>query len=214
MPRPAPPKTLLLATALICVMAPALAGSPNERTGAGNPTAGAVKLLAETCHECHGEDGNSLSPSYPKLAGQFGNYIIKQIHDFQSGARQNATMTIMAQTLTEANLVDIAAHFAASTPAPGEGRDDVVGRTLFTTGDPARDLPACAACHGQDGKGIAASTTLYPSIRGQHSVYLREQLRNWRSGERHNSADGVMNKIAKQLSDAEINALAEYLSSL
>lgn len=211
---PSPPKSALLAVAIACIMGPALAETPAERAANGNPAAGAVKLQAETCHECHGDDGNSISPSYPKLAGQFAAYIVKQIHDFQSGARKNATMTVMAQNLGEAALIDIAAHFAVGTPAPGEGKGDSLGRELFANGDPARDLPACATCHGQDGKGFASGAILYPSVRGQHSVYLREQLRNWRMGERHNSPDGVMNTIAKPLTDAEINALAEYLSSL
>lgn len=209
-----PPKTAMLAIAMAAFFTPALADPLGERAGAGDPAAGAVKLLAETCHECHGEDGNSTSPSYPKLAGQFAGYLVKQIHDFKTGARTNAVMTIMAQNLSESALVDIAAHFAASPPTPSEGKSDPLGRSLFVSGDPARGVPACVGCHGPDGRGVVAGSVIYPAIGGQQSGYLREQLRNWRSGERSNSADGVMNQIAKPLTDSEISAVAEYLSSL
>ncbi|MCR6632859.1 MAG: cytochrome c4 [Magnetospirillum sp.] len=170
--------------------------------------------MAETCHECHGEDGNSLSSSYPKLAGQYADYLIKQIRDFKSGARENAVMTIMARGLSDAAFVDIAAHFAVSKPVPGEGRDNPRGRELFLNGDAGKGVPACVGCHGANGRGVVSGSVIYPAIGGQQVVYLREQLRNWRNGGRRNSAGGVMNEVAKPLTDDEIAALAEYVGSL
>ena len=81
-------------------------------------------------------------------------------------------------------------------------------------GDPARDIPACSSCHGDNGTGRVADNVFYPVIGGQRRVYLRSQLVNWKLSERNNSPDGIMNKIAKLLSDDEINALADYISEL
>jgi len=190
-------------------------GGPAMADGVGDPAEGERRLHSEVCMECHGEDGNSISDAVPKLAGQNAGYIAKQINDFRAGKRENPTMTVMAAGLNVDGLADIAAFFAAH-PRLGDfaAGSAPKGRELFLAGDAARGIAPCAGCHGDDAKGTVLDKMIVPNIAAQHRTYLREQLRNWRSGERANSAEGIMNKIAKPLTDAEIDDLATYLSGL
>jgi cytochrome c553 len=184
-----------------------------QRIGSGNPVAGKTK--SELCQGCHGETGLSLEDMIPNLAGQYANYIAKQLRNFQTGARTHQIMSAMAQTINDAELMDIAAYFASQKKMQGHGKgDDPVAKNLFLKGDTSRDIPPCMSCHGENGKGKAPNISTYPVIGGQHKGYLRAQLTHWRSGERSNSPDGVMNKVAKSLTDAEIEALTDYLSGL
>jgi cytochrome c553 len=186
----------------------------------GDPVLGREKADAERCIECHGVDGNGAGHSngpegkFAKLAGQHPDYILKQIRDFRSGTRQHDQMQIMARSVSDADVRDIAAYFSSqpirSSP---DGQRQGPGQALYDSGDPARGLPACAGCHGTLGKGVAGSP-LTPVIGGQEWRYLDQQLRNWRSGERRNSPDGAMSQMAKALTDADIQALADYLSGL
>jgi cytochrome c553 len=124
-------------------------------------------------------------------------------------------MSVMAEGLSEDDLMDIATYFAGNPIMKGTGAgDNHLGVEIFTRGDMVRGIPPCQSCHGEAGKGKATPNEIHPVIGGQHAVYLREQLRNWRSGERKNNSDGVMNAIAKFLSDAEIEALSQYISGL
>ena len=170
---------------------------------------GLLKIHAENCIECHGQEGVGISASAPKLAGQYADYIVKQLRDFQSGQRIHPVMNPMAEGLSEQDRQDIAAHYASFTVMRGEGS---VHNELYQGGDAARGIPACKSCHGETGKGKNFPTESYPVIGGQHRIYLREQLLAWRNGMRTNST--VMNVIAKPLSDAEIEALADYISGL
>lgn len=188
----------------------------------GDAQAGKARSDDERCQECHGRDGNADDiedgvaniGKFPKLAGQLPGYIAKQIRNFRSGERNHETMAIMARGIDDAALADIAAYFA-SQPRKHEGRgDNALGRQLFAEGDAKRAIPACAACHGERGQGAAPGEALYPAIGGQHRRYLHKQLHEWKAGVRANSAGGLMNRIAGALSDAEIDALADYISSL
>jgi cytochrome c553 len=184
-----------------------------QRVGTGNPVAG--KSKSSLCQGCHGEDGLSLENLIPNLAGQYAPYIVKQIRNFQSGARKHQIMSAMAMTVNDAELVDIAAYFASQEKMQGSGwGNNPVAKNLFLKGDMTRNIQSCVSCHGVKGKGKATHISTYPVIGGQHKAYLRAQLIHWRSGERSNSPDGVMNKIAKSLTDAEIEALTDYLSGL
>jgi cytochrome c553 len=197
----------LLAGAL---SAPALAALQE-----GDAAAGKRISKTELCQECHGEDGNSLSMSTPKLAGHPAAYIVKQLGDFQSGARKHVVMNEMAASLSAADRFDIAAWFASRKRMPEPDRlVNLRGRDLFLYGDMERDIPQCANCHGERGQGAVVRGVNYPALAAQHRTYLRIQLINWRLGERRNSPDGVMNRIAQALSDDDIDALAEYLSGL
>ncbi|MFZ2298292.1 MAG: c-type cytochrome, partial [Aquabacterium sp.] len=119
-----------------------------------------------------------------------------------------------ARTVSDEDVRDIAAYFASQPHMKGKGGDaHTVGRRLYEQGDAARGVLACVQCHGAQGKGVAG-LPLVPVIGGQEWRYLDQQLRDWRSGERRNSADGVMNQVLKPLTDAEVESLALYLSGL
>lgn len=201
------------------LMGPGLIGSGligPELGWAADAQLGGRHLAGEVCQECHGEDGNSVSDNTAKLSGQFPAYIAKQIRDFKSGNRAHPIMTDMARGLDEAKVDDIAAFFGAQSrdrePNPGEAPE---GRRLFLAGDAGRGIAPCATCHGDDAKGRAQlAGAVVPNLAGQHRTYLREQLRNWRSGARANSPQGMMAEAAHPLSDAEIDDLATYLSGL
>jgi cytochrome c553 len=184
-----------------------------QRIGSGNPVKG--KTRSELCQGCHGEVGLSLEDLIPNLAGQYADYIAKQLRNFQSGARTHQIMSAMATTINDAELIDIAAYFASQKKMQVNGKgDNPVAKNLFLKGDAKRDIPPCTSCHGENGKGKAPNIATYPVIGGQHKAYLRAQLTHWRSGERSNSPDGVMNMVAKSLTDPEIEALTDYLSGL
>lgn len=186
-----------------------------QRIGNGDPLAGKRKARAENCLECHGENGISTVVSVPLLAGQYADYIVKQLQNFQSGERKHPVMNAMADGLTDDDIFDIAAYFASHQAMKGDGSgESQVARALFVRGDMTRNIPPCKSCHGETGKGKFSISECYPAIGGQHRIYLREQLLNWRKAERTNSPSGVMNVIAKSLSDAEIDALAGYISGL
>jgi cytochrome c553 len=183
------------------------------RMGAGNLVTG--KYKAELCQGCHGEKGISMDEMAPNLAGQYAYYINKELLEFQSGARTHQIMSDLAKTIDEAEISDISHFFASQKMMQGNGSgDNPVGKKLFLKGDPSRSIPACKSCHGVNGKGMAPNIPTYPVIGGQHKGYLRAQMVNWRSDERRNSPGGIMNMFAKPLTDAEIEALADYLSGL
>lgn len=213
---------VLCLAVLMNVTVPASAEIGNEceqeieqRIGSGNIALGKLKIQSENCQECHGMFGIGLAPSAPKLTGQYANYIVKQLKNFQSGERKHPVMNSMADGLTDDDLLDIAAYYASNKTMQGDGAGaSQRARDIFFKGDMSRNILSCKSCHGETGKGSYSATGSYPVIGGQHRIYLREQLRNWRKGERSNSSDGVMNVIAKSLSDAEIESLADYISGL
>jgi len=200
---------------LFCLLIGALSVPALAALMEGDAAAGKRTSKTELCQECHGEDGNSLSMSTPKLAGHPAAYIFKQLGDFQSGARKHVVMNEMAASLSAADRLDIAAYFASCKRIAEPDRlVNHMGRDLFLYGDMERDIPQCANCHGERGQGATVRGVNYPALAAQHRTYLRIQLINWRLGERRNSPDGAMNRIAQALSDDDINALAEYLSGL
>ena len=212
----------VLATMSLLMTAWPAAGAPVTLTArGGNAALGQEKSEAERCQECHGADGQGAGHSngpegkFAKLAGQYPEYILKQIRDFRSGARKHDVMSIMAGSVEDDDVLDIAAYFASRPPMKGDpGRLNPVGRKLYLEGDPGRGIPACAGCHGAEGKGQNLSGTLSPVVGGQEWLYLDKQLREWRNGGRTNSAGGVMNLVTQPLTDDEIAALADYISSL
>jgi cytochrome c553 len=204
-------------------LAPGIRLAPVPIVTRGDPVAGKAKSDDERCQECHGHDGNANDSGdgignvgkFPKLAGQHSEYIVKQIRNFRSGARNNETMFIMARSVSDADVADIAAYFSSQKKMSGaNGRANTLGEALFVNGDNARNISPCTGCHGANGEGAAANGVVFPVIGGQHRRYLLKQLTEWKAGVRTNSPGGVMNKIAKTLSDAEIEALAEFVSGL
>lgn len=184
------------------------------RSGSGDPIAGKDKSVI--CQGCHGENGISGETMIPHLAGQYAQYIAKNLRNFQSGLRVHQIMSAMAATIDDSDLADIAAYFASQPKMRGNGPgpNSDVGKNLFLNGDMSRMIVACINCHGVNGKGKTPSNSVFPVIGGLPAGYLRGQLINWRAGERVNSPGGIMNIIAQKLTDAEIESLASYTSGL
>jgi len=166
----------------------------------------------EQCAYCHGLDGNSAMPRFPRLAGQSASYLRKQLADFKRGRRTNdeGAMSGIAENLSEADVESIVRHYAGQAlrarASDMEG-DAAAGRRLYFNG--RRAIAACATCHGT----VAPVLEGAPRLLGQHGAYLAKQLQDFRRGVRRNDADGVMHRIAQALAESEIRALAAFLSA-
>lgn len=181
----------------------------------GDPAKGEAKVAA--CGACHGLDGNSADPQYPKLAGQNERYIARQLKLFKSGQRQNPIMQPFAAMLSPQDMRDVGAFFAAKAVMPGTGDEAFLekGRALFRGGDRDAGLPACMACHGPAGRGNPGAA--YPAIGGQHADYTKAKLTAFRDGlvlGTDDDANSVMATVAANLSDDDIEALASYIEGL
>lgn len=177
------------------------------------------RIAKLVCAACHGPDGNSVAPANPKLAGQFAEYLYKQLHSFKSeggkkAARENAVMTGMVAALSEADMRAVAAYYAGQTlqPAAASDKDRAVqGQKLWRGGVATRQVAACAGCHGPDGAGIPG---LYPRLSGQFAEYVEAQLKAFRSGARTNDPNGMMRGVAARMTDEEIKAVSDYAAGL
>jgi cytochrome c553 len=172
----------------------------------------AAEISAQRCSICHGKEGESASPIYPRLAGQNADYIARQLADFKSGKRVSETMKPQAQDLTPEEMAALAAFFAQK---PGKARragdPDLlgVGRYVFDQGNRFSGLPACASCHGAKGHG----TPQLPRLAGQHPRYVEEQLKQFNKRERTND-NAIMHTVASKLTELEAHAVAEYVATL
>lgn len=205
---------LLLTTALA-------AGSVTGVQAAGDAEAG--KNKSTTCVACHGADGNSSVPNFPKLAGQSANYIVKQLQDMKSGARTVPEMAAFLPGLNDQDIQDLAAYYSEQTIQPGSADPKLVelGQKVYRAGNPENGVTACAACHGATGKGMPSAG--YPALAGQHAAYIEKQLKAFRAAGRedHEGArrenDGetkMMRSTAARLTDDEISALSSYINGL
>lgn len=180
----------------------------------GDPTRGKSKAII--CIGCHGVDGNNSNPEYPVLAGQGEGYIAKQLSDFKAGVRVEEHMSSMVEALNLADIPDVASYFsqqhrqADTLTNPAANKDQ--GKLIFLNGIAEKSVTPCAACHALDGMGNAAAK--FPALAGQHSAYITKMLNEFRSGLRHNDATKMMQNIAANLSDQEINALSVYISGM
>ncbi|MCC4797467.1 c-type cytochrome [Enterovibrio norvegicus] len=181
----------------------------------------AGKAKSATCAACHGADGNSLIAANPVLAGQHEKYLLKQLKDFKLGmtsggaqGRNNAVMAGMVASLSEEDMSDLAAYFAAQTPKAGSTPESSipVGEQLYLAGDKERGIAACIACHGPRGNGTALSG--FPKISSQHADYIKSQLMAFRDKQRNNDMNGMMQIVASKLSDKEIEAISLYVGGL
>ncbi|HEU0154332.1 MAG TPA: c-type cytochrome [Arenimonas sp.] len=192
----------------------------------GDAQAGAGKAAA--CAACHGLDGNSADPQYPKLAGQHERYIARQLSLYKSGERNNAIMLGFASTLSAQDMRDIGAYFASQKTVPGVADDSAitsgpnqglafyeVGERIFRYGNPDQGVPACQACHGPTGRGNPGAA--WPQLGGQHAGYTANALTAFRDGMvwgKGGNANALMAGVAGNLSDEEIQALATYIEGL
>jgi cytochrome c553 len=211
--------TSLLAAALLVPVLPSFAAEE-----AAQPAAPVVakpakpdlvkgeKSFAAVCSACHGADGNSGVPAYPKLAQQHPEYLVKQLQEFKAGKRKNAIMQGFAATLSDDDMRNIAWWAASQKSKPGFAKDKdlvVTGERIYRGGVADRQIPACAGCHSPNGAGIPAQ---YPRLAGQQSDYVASQLTAFRDGVRLNNA--TMSMVAAKLNDREIRALADYVAGL
>jgi cytochrome c553 len=183
----------------------------------GDGSAKAGKTKSELCQGCHGVSGISIDPStFPNLAGQFAGYIFKQVQDFQTGNRNDDTMSAMAATVvSKKDLKDIAAYFASQKRMKGPGASNKKGAKIFKAGNKKLgDYGACVRCHGKNGKGKGKNNSLFPVIGGQTKAYVVKQLKDFKAGKRKNDPAGMMAMVAKGLSDKEIEAVSDYVSGL
>ena len=183
----------------------------------GTVQAGTAK--AAVCFSCHGPNGNSQNPAWPRLAGQNAVYIDEQLHLFRDGSRKNPVMQPMAAGLSDQDIDNLAVFFAAQTPVGLEGDPSYwkAGQALYVHGDESHGIPACAACHGPVGRGNPAAG--YPALEAQQSVYVVEQLQNYANGTRYGSTTAspnsiIMFDIAKNLTPEQIRDVASYVQGL
>jgi cytochrome c553 len=169
---------------------------------------GRAKVM-EVCVACHGEQGVSVAPEYPNLAGQSGTAIYKQLNDYHTGSRTNQFMTDVAKALDDATIADVAAYYAGQpmrNPNPATlGAPDAIVH-MVEVGDPSRNIPPCAACHRHGAGGPIDA----PVLAEQRQEYLTSQLKMFASGQRRNDVYGRMRTIAAKLTDDEIGGLAAY----
>lgn len=179
---------------------------------AGDAVAGKTK--AATCGACHGADGNSLAPNFPKIAGQGERYLIKQITDIKNGDRQVPEMIGFVMGLSDTDIADLAAYYSSQTAASGTADPEQLelGQRIFLSGNEATGVPACIACHSADGKGITAAG--FPRIAGQHAAYTEKQLTDFYNADRTNDASNVMRDIASRMHMKEIKAVSSYIQGL
>jgi len=180
---------------------------------AGDADAGQAK--AQVCFSCHGVNGNSVNPIWPKLAGQNEGYLAKQLADFKAGKdRNDALMMGQVMSLSPQDMADLAAFFAKQKPVPGSADEAKLakGEQIYRGGNKATGVSACMACHGPTGAGNPAAK--YPLLSGQHAAYTVKALKDFRSGTRKNDPGKMMQNIVARMTDAEIEAVSSYMQGL
>ncbi len=195
------------------------AGSAVAQGPAKPDLAKGQKIAGETCAACHANDGNSPASANPKLAGQFSEYLHRQLVNFKpqgskKAERDNAVMAGMVAPLSNDDMRNVAAYYAAQKLKPAAAKDKdlaALGQKLYRGGNAAAGVPACAGCHGPTGAGMPAQ---YPRISGQFAEYIEAQLKAFRTGARANDPNGMMRGVAAKLSDRDIQAVAEYAAGL
>lgn len=192
-----------------------IVGSMQVVASVGDPEAGAQKT--ETCVACHSTDGNSTVGMWPKIAGQYESYLVKQLFEYRKGPegdRYEPSMFGMVQGLSDQDIYDLAAYFSQQKMTDGmtQGQYLERGQKLWRGGDLAKGITACAACH--QSQGLGNELAKYPRLRGQNAEYTADQLKKYRSGERKSDMNGIMRMIAAKMSDEDIDAVSSYAAGL
>ena len=174
--------------------------------------ADAEAIANEMCAGCHGADGNSMVPGFPKLAGQQKVYLLRELKDYRSGKRVSEIMAPLVSTLSDQDVADLADYYAKQKPAPGVAGNPAllsVGKNLYLKGNSNTDVPSCDSCHEEDGSGSGK----FPRVAGQHVDYALDQFRLYATGKRTNGSR-VMQAVANRMSEEETRAVAEYMASM
>jgi cytochrome c553 len=210
---------MIRALALGAGMAVWCAGQAFAQSNPKPDPAKAQGIATQVCAACHGADGNSVAPANPKIAGQFPEYLDKQLADFKpkagkKPARESAVMNGMVANLSDADMKNLAAYYSGQKLKPAAASDKdlaALGQKIWRGGNAAAAVPACAGCHGPAGVGIPGQ---YPRLAGQYAEYVAAQLKSFREGARSNDPNGTMRGVAAHMSDREIRAVAEYAAGL
>lgn len=205
---------LILATVAGALALPAIAQSVVK-----GDSAKAQPIVTQVCAACHGADGNSVAAANPNLAGQHPEYIFKQLSNFKSkdgkpAERANPVMGGMVANLSDDDMKNLAAYFAAQTPKPRSAHDPELvklGQIIYRSGVASKNVAACASCHSPNGAGMPAQ---FPRVAGQYAEYTTAQLKAFRTGDRANDPNRMMRLTASKLSDREIAAVSEYIAGL
>ena len=204
--------SLLAALLALPAMSSFAAGEAAAPAKVAKPDLVKGQASSAVCAACHGADGNSGTPAYPKLSQQHPEYLVKQLQEYKSGKRKNAIMQGFASTLSDDDMKNVAYWATSKKATPGFAKEkDLVtmGERIYRGGISDRQVPACAGCHSPTGSGIPAQ---YPRLSGQHSEYTTAQLTAFRDGVRANSLQ--MTQVAAKLNDKEIRAVADYIAGL
>lgn len=172
------------------------------------------RALAEThCAACHGLDGNATaSPEFPKIGGLQFEYIAYELKEYRENRRISAIMQPLAAPLTDTQITNLAAHFAAQTPTSGTAtRPDLLalGKRLYFEGNSVSGVPSCDGCHEEDGHGSAR----FPRIAGQNPLYIIDEFKRYVLGQRK-FGKKVMRTVAERLTEQEVRAIAEFTATL
>jgi len=206
-----------LATAALALAVP-LAAAAQEKPAAVRPDLKRGQEIATSiCVACHGADGNSAISTNPKLSGQDAAYLLKQLNDYakpasDKSARVNSIMTGILGGISATDRLHVTAYYASQPHKPGAARNRdtlELGQRIYRVGIPERAVPACSGCHSPNGSGIPAQ---YPRLAGQHADYTVAQLKSFHDGTRRNNVP--MAQIASRLTEAEMNAVADYAAGL
>lgn len=188
--------------------------------GAGDPEQGKLIVTAgdgggAPCIACHGLDGagNDLA-GFPRLAGMDAGYLVKQMRDYRSGARQSAVMSPNVDNLNDGQMADVAAYYSALdtppvSPPAVSSEALALGEILATRGDWDHDIVPCETCHGPGNVGVGSD---FPKLAGQHPSYIEQQIKAWKTGTRHNDPNQLMLAIAGRLTETQIEAVAAWLA--
>ena len=176
----------------------------------------AGRQKSQTCIACHGVDGNSVNPVWPKIAGQSIQYIKKNLMLFKNKHRINPLMNSQAGVLSEQSIEDLAAYFESQMTSPGSADPALFeqGQAIYRGGVPEMDVPACISCHGPTGTGNPAAG--FPKISFQHAAYIAVRLKQYRAQVEHpeNPGGEIMHGVSKNLRDQHIDAVASYVQGL
>jgi cytochrome c553 len=175
--------------------------------GVTTESIGRGATLAQQCAICHGPTGVSRADS-PNLAGEYPSVVYKELMDFKTGARVNAVMTPLVATLSEQDMIDLAAYYAYLPRVPAYHPSETPPPNIVINGAPMRGIAPCGACHGAIDNKLGS-----PWLEGQPEAYIRAQLKAFASNERHNDNGALMRNIARQLTPEEIDAAARYYAS-
>jgi cytochrome c553 len=199
---------------LLAALSLTACGDLSRSRDLADPRVSALTLANQVCSNCHGPGGVSVSPNFPRLAAQTSAYVVGQLKEFRSHGRRDPEgfryMWGLSRNLSDEQIAGLGAYYAAQPPAPGvPALDNAAGRAIYAEGLPAKNVPACATCHGAAGAGNEA----FPRLAGQHRDYVAKQLVVFqRSDDR--PAGAVMRTVAHDLAPGEIASVAAYVESL